>query len=70
MKTQPATGETYPKSDLFNKAPKYPTLETLLAAEPDFFFAGWNYGMKVGGEVTPDTLSKYGIKTFVLSESC
>ncbi len=26
--------------------------------------------MKVGGEVTPDTLSKYGIKTFVLSESC
>ncbi|WP_416262628.1 ABC transporter substrate-binding protein [Gibbsiella quercinecans] len=51
-------------------APKYPTLETLLAAEPDFFFAGWNYGMKVGGEVTPDTLSKYGIRTFVLSESC
>ncbi|VEB98909.1 proposed F420-0 ABC transporter, periplasmic F420-0 binding protein [Cedecea lapagei] len=30
-------------------APKYPSLETLLAAEPDFFFAGWNYGMKVGG---------------------
>lgn len=51
-------------------APKYPTLEILLAAEPDFFFAGWNYGMKVGGEVTPDTLSKYGIRTFVLSESC
>jgi len=51
-------------------APKYPGLETLLAAEPDFFFAGWNYGMKPGGEVTPDTLSKYGIKTFVLSESC
>ncbi|MEZ6593978.1 DUF932 domain-containing protein [Klebsiella pneumoniae] len=22
MKTQPATGETYPKSDLFNKAPR------------------------------------------------
>ena len=51
-------------------APKYPLLETLLAAEPDFFFAGWNYGMKVGGEVTPSTLSKYGIRTFVLSESC
>lgn len=51
-------------------APKYPSLETLLAAEPDFFFAGWNYGMKVGGDVTPQTLSKYGIKTFVLSESC
>ena len=51
-------------------APKYPALETLLAAEPDFFFAGWNYGMKVGGDVTPDSLAKYGIKTFVLSESC
>ncbi|POP47620.1 ABC transporter substrate-binding protein [Superficieibacter electus] len=51
-------------------APKYPSLETLLEAEPDFFFAGWNYGMKVGGEVTPSSLSKYGIKTFVLSESC
>ena len=43
---------------------------TLLAANPDFFFAGWNYGMKVGGEVTPSVLDKYGIKTFVLSESC
>lgn len=51
-------------------APKYPSLETLLAVNPDFFFAGWNYGMKVGGEVTPSILNKYGIKTFVLSESC
>ncbi|HAT3903151.1 TPA: ABC transporter substrate-binding protein [Citrobacter koseri] len=51
-------------------APKYPSLETLLAVNPDFFFAGWNYGMKVGGEVTPSSLNKYGIKTFVLSESC
>ena len=51
-------------------APKYPSLETLLAANPDFFFAGWNYGMKPGGDVTPDRLAKYGVKTFVLSESC
>ncbi|MGW1444412.1 ABC transporter substrate-binding protein [Serratia rhizosphaerae] len=51
-------------------ADKYPSLETLLAANPDFFFAGWNYGMKVGGEVTPQSLAKYGIKTLVLSESC
>jgi iron complex transport system substrate-binding protein len=51
-------------------APKNPTLENILAANPDFFFAGWNYGMKVGGEVTPTTLAKYGIKTLVLSESC
>lgn len=51
-------------------APKYPSMETLLAAQPDFFFAGWNYGMKPGGDVTPDSLNRYGIKTFVLSESC
>ncbi|EFT2682790.1 molecular chaperone [Escherichia coli] len=29
MKTQPATGETYPKSDLFNKANKMPYHVTL-----------------------------------------
>lgn len=51
-------------------APKSPTLENLIAVNPDFFFAGWNYGMKVGGEVTPSTLAKYNIKTLVLSESC
>jgi iron complex transport system substrate-binding protein len=51
-------------------APKNPTLENLLAANPDFFFAGWNYGMTVGGEVTPNSLAKYKVKTLVLSESC
>ena len=51
-------------------APKYPSLETLLAVRPDFFFAGWNYGMKIGGDVTPQTLAPYGINTLVLSESC
>ncbi|MBA8901440.1 ABC transporter substrate-binding protein [Phyllobacterium sp. P30BS-XVII] len=51
-------------------APKYPTLENLVAVEPDFFFAGWNYGMKPGGEVTPDTLAPHGIKTLELTESC
>ena len=51
-------------------APKYPTMENLVAADPDFFFAGWYYGMKPGGEVTPDTLAGHGIKTLVLTESC
>lgn len=51
-------------------SPKYPSLETLVAADPDFFFAGWYYGMKPGGEVTPDTLAAKGIKTYVLTESC
>ena len=35
---------------------KYPSKEVLAGADADFFFAGWNYGMKVGGEVTPETL--------------
>jgi iron complex transport system substrate-binding protein len=49
---------------------KYPSREVLLGAEPDFFFAGWNYGMTVGGEVTPETLEPLGIKTYELTESC
>lgn len=49
---------------------KYPTKEVLAGAEPDFFFAGWNYGMKVGGEVTPETLEPLGIRTYELTESC
>jgi iron complex transport system substrate-binding protein len=49
---------------------KYPSREVLAGAEPDFFFAGWNYGMTVGGEVTPETLDPLGIKTYELTESC
>ncbi|WP_431298254.1 ABC transporter substrate-binding protein [Tabrizicola sp. BL-A-41-H6] len=49
---------------------QYPSKEVLVGAEADFFFAGWNYGMKVGGEVTPQTLEPFGIKTYELTESC
>ncbi len=49
---------------------KYPSREVLVGADADFFFAGWNYGMKVGGEVTPDTLAPFGIKVYELTESC
>jgi iron complex transport system substrate-binding protein len=49
---------------------RYPTKEVLVGAEADFFFAGWNYGMKVGGEVTPETLAAFGIAVYELSESC
>lgn len=49
---------------------KYPTKEVLVGADADFFFAGWNYGMKVGGEVTPETLEPFGIKVYELTESC
>lgn len=56
--------------DLPELAAKYPTLENLLAVDPDFFFAGWYYGMQPGGEVTPDTLMAYDIPVYVLTESC
>lgn len=49
---------------------KYPSKEVLIGAGADFFFAGWNYGMKVGGEVTPETLEPFGIKVYELTESC
>ncbi len=51
-------------------AEKYPTKEVLLNADADFFFAGWNYGMKVGGEVTPETLAPFKINVYELTESC
>ncbi|MEM9013104.1 MAG: ABC transporter substrate-binding protein [Pseudomonadota bacterium] len=49
---------------------RYPSKEVLLGAGTDFYFAGWNYGMKVGGEVTPATLEPFGIAVYELSESC
>ena len=51
-------------------SPKYPSKEVLLGADADFYFAGWNYGMRVGGGVTPDTLAPLGIKVYELTESC
>jgi len=56
--------------DVPELAPKYPTVENLLAVKPDLFFAGWYYGMQPGGEVTPATLARHGIRTLVLTESC
>lgn len=49
---------------------KYPSKEVIVGADADFFFAGWNYGMRVGGEVTPETLAPFGIKVYELTESC
>jgi iron complex transport system substrate-binding protein len=51
-------------------ASKYPSVETLLNANVDFFFAGWDYGMRVGGDLTPQTLAPLGIKVLELTESC
>lgn len=51
-------------------ASQYPSVETLLAADTQLFFAGWNYGMQVGGPVTPATLAPFDIAVYELSESC
>ena len=51
-------------------AAKYPSVETLLNANVDFFFAGWDYGMRVGGDLTPQTLTPLGINVYELTESC
>ena len=67
-KTSPDFDEL--RGDIPELAPKYPTIENLVSAEPDLFFAGWYYGMRPGGDVTPDTLAPFGIKTMVLTESC
>lgn len=49
---------------------KYPSKEVLIGADADFYFAGWNYGMRIGGEVTPETLAPFGIQVYELTESC
>jgi iron complex transport system substrate-binding protein len=51
-------------------AHQYPSLEVLLGARTDFYVAGWSYGMRVGGEVTPETLARYGIRSYAIRESC
>jgi iron complex transport system substrate-binding protein len=56
--------------ELPNLSADYPTKEVLLGADADFYFAGWNYGLEVGGEVTPATLAPFGIKVYELTESC
>lgn len=44
-------------------------LETLVASGADFVFGGWSYGFRPGG-VTPELLARYGIASYVLTESC
>lgn len=51
-------------------ASKYPSVETLLNANVDFFFAGWDYGMRVGGDLTPQSLAPLNIAVYELTESC
>ena len=57
-------------AELPELAPEYPGKEVLLGADTDLFFAGWNYGMRVGGEVTPETMAALDIPVYELTESC
>jgi len=49
---------------------RYPSLEAILGQEPDFMFAGWSYGFRLATGVTPARLAEFGIKSYVLRESC
>jgi iron complex transport system substrate-binding protein len=51
-------------------SPDYFTLEKLVGLHPDFLFAGWNYGLSVGTNLTPTNLAKFHITTLALTESC
>lgn len=49
---------------------KYPSLEVILNARPDFVFAGWNYGFTPTSDFNPERLAQFGIKSYELKESC
>lgn len=52
-----------------NLSPRGMNLENIVAAQADFVFGGWSYGFQPGG-VTPELLARYGIASYVLTESC
>lgn len=52
-----------------NLSPTVMSLEAIVAARADFVFGGWSYGFQPGG-VTPELLARYGIASYVLTESC
>jgi len=51
-------------------AERYPSLEVLVGADPDFYLAGWYYGLSEESGLTPDTLNPLGIETYAITESC
>ena len=57
-------------NELEHVSADYPELEPLVALKPDFVFSGWSWGLVEAKNTTPDNLATYGIKTYVLSESC
>lgn len=51
-------------------AKEYPSLEQIIAAEPDIYVAGWGYGFGEDKGITPEKLKEHGIDSYVLTESC
>lgn len=52
----------------------YIELEPLLKANPDFFLSGFEYGLSVPGDtsgnaITPEELTRHGIKCYAITES-
>ncbi|MFF9478179.1 ABC transporter substrate-binding protein [Streptomyces sp. NPDC014733] len=60
--------------DAYDKVPwlskKAITKEIALDAHADLVLAGWNYGFGEGNDLTPASLKKLGIGSYVLTESC
>ena len=48
----------------------YPTMENVVAQDPDVMLAGWGYGYTEEDNVTPGVLEDLDIAPYVLSESC
>lgn len=57
-------------AELQELSERSPSHEVLIGANLDFWFAGWNYGMNLGGELTPQKLARFGIQVYALTESC
>jgi iron complex transport system substrate-binding protein len=58
------------RGDIPELAAKNPTTENIITVDPDLFFAGWNYGMRPDGELTPQSLGQLGVPVLELTESC
>lgn len=49
---------------------KYPSLEAILGANPDFVLAGWQYGFSETSGITPRRLAKLKVHSYAIRESC
>jgi iron complex transport system substrate-binding protein len=49
---------------------QHPTLENVLAVDPQLMFAGYGYGFSESRNLMPEDLTTHGIKTYLLSETC